>query len=101
MPLAVETYGRLGKEGLSFLRRAAGRACTWTTVLAVLGGEGPPAALGAWLQRQSVALQKQNAAAFKAAAGAATTWEEHTPLGLAGEALEVLAAAEQLAAVAA
>ena len=101
VPLAVETYGRLGEEGLRFLRRAAGRACTRTTALAVLGGEGPPAALGAWLQRQSVALQKQNAAAFKAAAGAATTWEEHTAPGLAGEALDVLASAEQLAAVAA
>ena len=101
MPLAVETYGRLGEDGLRFLRRAAGRACTRTTALAVLGGEGPQAALGAWLQRQSVALQKHNAAAFKAAAGAATTWEEHPAPGLAGEALDVLASAEHLAAVAA
>ena len=101
MPLAVETYGWLGEEGLRFLRRAAGRACARTPALAVLGGEGPPAALGAWLQRQSVALQKQNAAAFKAAAGAATTWEEHTAPGLAGETLDGLASAEQLAAVAA
>ena len=46
VPLAVETYGRLGGEGLRFLRKAAGRACTRTDALAVLGGEGPPAVLG-------------------------------------------------------
>ena len=100
VPLAVETFGRLGEEGLRFLRRAAGRACVRTTALAVLGGEGPQAALGAWLQRQSVALQKHNAAALKAAAGAATAWEDHAAPGLEGEALNVLAWAEQLAAVA-
>ena len=99
--LAVETYGRRGEEGLRFLRRAAGRACTRTTALAVLGGEGPPAVLGAWLQRSSVALQKGNAAAFKAAAGAAQTWGDAPVPGLADTALEVLAAAEQLAASAA
>ena len=101
VPLAVETYGRRGEEGLRFLRRAAGRACTRTTALAVLGGEGPPAVLGAWLQRSSVALQKGNAAAFKAAAGAAQTWGDAPVPGLADTALEVLAAAEQLAASAA
>ena len=100
VPLAVETFGRLGEEGLRFLRQAAGRACVRTTALAVLGGEGPQAALGAWLQRQSVALQKHNAAALKAAAGAATAWEDHAAPGLEGEALNVLAWAEQLAAVA-
>ena len=101
VPLAVETYGRWGKEGLRFLRRAAGRACTRTTALAVLGGEGPPAVLGAWLQRQSVALQKSNAAAFKAAAGAASTWGNTPVPGLEETALEVLAAAERLAGTAA
>ena len=97
----METYGRLGEEGLRFLRRAARRACTRTTALAVLGGEGPPAALGAWLQRQSVALQKTNAAAFKAAAGATATWREHSAPGLEEAALEVLGSAEKLAAAAA
>ena len=53
VPLAVETYGRLGEEGLRFLRKAAGRACARTSTLAVLGEEGPPAVLGAWLERQS------------------------------------------------
>ena len=101
MPLAVETYGRLGKEGLRFLRKAAGRACTRTTALAVLGGEGPPAVLGAWLERQSVALQKNNAAAFKAAAGAAATWRDLRAPGLEEAALDVLAEAERLAALAA
>ena len=101
VPFAVETYGRLGDEGLSFLRRAAGRACTRTTALAVLGGEGPPAALGAWLQRQSVALQKSNAAAFRAAAGATSRWQEHSCPGLEEMALDLLASAEHLAAVAA
>jgi len=101
VPLAVETYGRLGEEGLRFLRRAAGRACTRTTTLAVLGGEGPPAVLGAWLERQSVALQKNNAAALKAAAGAAATWRDLRAPGLEEAALEVLAEAERLAAQAA
>ena len=101
VPLAVETYGRWGQEGLSFLRRAAGRACTRTTALAVLGGEGPPAVLGAWLERQSVALQKQNAAAFKAAAGAASTWGTQEAPGLEEAVLNLLAEAERLAAEAA
>ena len=49
VPFAVETYGRLGAEGLRFLRQAAGRACRRTTALVVLGGEEPPAVLGARL----------------------------------------------------
>jgi hypothetical protein len=101
VPLALETYGRLGEEGLRFLRRADGRACTRTSTLAVLGGEGPPAVLGAWLERQSVALQKNNAAAFKAAAGAAATWRDLRAPGLEEAALDVLAEAERLAALAA
>ena len=101
VPLAVETYGRLGEEGLRFLHKAASRACTRTTTLAVLGEEGPPAVLGAWLERQSVALQKNNAAAFRAAAGAAATWRDLRAPGLEEAALEVLAEAERLAAVAA
>jgi len=101
VPLAVETYGRLGEEGLRFLRKAAGRVCTRTTALAVLGGEGPPAVLGAWLERQSVALQKNNSAAFKAAAGAAATWRDTQTPGVEEVVLEVLAAAERLAATAA
>ena len=101
VPFAVETYGRLGDEALSFLRKAAGRACRRTSALAVLGGEGPQAALGAWLQRQSAALQKTNVAAFKAAAGACTTWQAEPVPGLEEDALGVLASAEALAAVAA
>jgi len=101
VPLAVETYGRWGKEGLSFLKRATARASSRTSALAVLGGEGPPAVLGAWLQRQSVALQKSHASALKAAAGAAATWQDQPAPGLDEVALEVLAAAEQLAASAA
>ena len=101
VPFAVETYGRLGEEGLRFLRKAAGRACTRTTALAVLGGEGPPAVLGGWLERQSVALQKNNAAALKAAAGAAATWRDNLAPGLEEVALAVLAEAERLAAQAA
>ena len=72
-----------------------------STTLAVLGGEGPPAVLGTWLERQSVALQKNNAAAFKAAAGAAATWRDLRAPGLEEAALEVLAEAERLAALAA
>ncbi len=98
VPFAVETYGRLGKEGLAFLRKAAGRACTRTSALAVLGGEGPPAVVGAWLERQSVALQKNNAAALKAAAGAAAVWRDLRAPGLEEAALGLLAEAEQLAA---
>ena len=101
VPFAVETYGRLGAEGLRFLRQAAGRACRRTTALAVLGGEGPPAVLGAWLERQSVALQKNNAAALKAAAGAAATWRDILAPGFEEMALAVLAEAERLAAQAA
>ena len=101
VPLMAETYGRLGKEGLRFLRKAAGRACTRTTALAVLGGEGPPAVLGAWLERQSVALQKNNSAALKAAAGAATVGRETRAPDLEEAALRVLAEAERLAAQAA
>ena len=101
VPLAVETYGRLGTEGLRFLRKAAGRACTRTTALAVLGGEGPPAVVGAWLERQSVALQKNNAAALRAAAGAASTWRDTRAPGFEEAALGVLAEAERLAAQAA
>ena len=97
----METYGRLGEEGLRFLRNAAGRACTRTSTLAVLGEEGPPAVLGAWLERQSVALQKNNAAAFKAAAGAAATWRDLRAPGLDKAALELLAEAGRLAALAA
>jgi len=101
VPLAVETYGRLGEEGLRFLRKAASRACTRTSTLAVLGEEGPPAVLGAWLERQSVALQKNNSAALKAAAGAAGMWRDLRAPGLEEAALEVLAEAERLAALAA
>ena len=101
VPFAVETYGRLGDEALSFLRKAAGRACRRMTALAVLGGEGPPATLGAWLQRQNCALQKANAVALRAAGGAAASWGECSAPGLEEAALDVLASAEQLAAVAA
>ena len=101
MALAVETYERLGEEGLRFLRRAAGRACCRTTALAALGGEGPQAALGAWFQRQSVALQKSNAGVLKAAAGATPSAQDHHAPGLDEVALDVLASAERLAALAA
>ena len=101
VPFAVETFGRLGKESLRFLRKAAGRACRRTTALAVLGGEGPTAVVGAWLERQSVALQKNNAAALKAAAGAAATWRDLRTPGLEEAALGVLAEAERFAALAA
>ena len=55
---AQALYGRYGDEALSFLRRAAGRACTRTSALAVLGEEGPPVVLGSWLQRLTCVLQK-------------------------------------------
>ena len=89
------------EEALSLLRKAAGRACRRTTALAVLGGEGPRAALGAWLQRQSAALQKTTVAALKAAAGAYITWQASPVPGLEEEALEVFTSAEALAVVAA
>ena len=101
VPLAVETYGRWGEEGLSFLRRAAGRACTRTTALRVLGDEGPPAVLGSWLERASVALQKSNTAALKAAAGAAAAWGPQDVPGVEEAVLNILAEAERLAAAAA
>ena len=98
VPLVVETYGRWGAEALSFLRRAAGRACTRTTALRVLEEEGPPAVLGSWLERASVALQKSNAAALKAAAGAAATWSATESPGVEEAVLNILAEAERLAA---
>ena len=97
MPLVVETYGRLWKEGLRFLKKATGRTAARTTALAVLGEEGPPAVLGAWLQRQAVALQKSNVAALKAAAGAAAG-SAQPDFGHRETVLEVLTEAEQLAA---
>ena len=97
----METYRRWGEQGLRFLQKATSRACTRTSTLAVLGEEGPPAVLGAWLERQSVALQKNNAAAVRAAAGAAAAWRDLRVPGLEEAALEVLAEAERLAAVAA
>ena len=66
-----------------------------------VGGEGARAGRGGWLERQPVALQKSNAAAFKAAAGAAATWRGLRAPGLEEAALEVLAEAERLAALAA
>ena len=98
MPLAVESYRRLGGEGLRFLRKAAGRACRRTNALAVLGGEGPPAVVGAWLERQSVALQKSNATAFKAAAGAAATWQDLQAPGLEEATVEVARVEEEMEA---
>ena len=98
VPLAVETYGRWGKEGLKFLKKATARTAARTTALAVLGGEGPPAVLGVWLQRQAVALQKSNVAAFKAAAGAAAVWAQ-PDFGHRETVLDVLADAERLAGV--
>ena len=93
--------GRLGEEGVRFLQKAAGRVRTRTTALAVLGGEGPPALHGAWLERQAVALQKNNAAALRTAAGAATAWRDPRVPGLEEAALGVLADAERLAVQAA
>ena len=101
VPLVAETYGRWGDEALSFLRRAAGRACTRTTALVVLGEEGPPAVLGSWLERASVALQKTNAAALKAAAGAAAPWGAQDVPGIDEAVLNILAEAERLAMAAA
>ena len=97
VPLVVETYGRWGKEGLRFLKKATGRTAARTTALAVLGEEGPPAVLGAWLQRQAVALQKSNVAALKAAAGAAAVWAQ-PDFGHRETVLDVLAEAERLTA---
>ena len=91
---------RFGDEALRFLRRATGRACTRTSALAVLGEEGPPAVLGSWLQRLSCALQKNNAAALRAAAGAAACWVDPSEQ-LPQDALDLLAHAEHVAASAA
>ena len=96
---AQELYGRYGDEALRFLRRAAGRACTRTSALAVLGEEGPPGVLS-WLQKLSCALQRKNAAALRAAAGAAAAWADPTEQ-LPQDALDLLAHAEHLAASAA
>ena len=90
-------YGRWGKEGLRFLKKAAARAARRTSALAGLGGEGPPAVLGVWLQRQAVALQKSNVAALKAAAGAAAVWAQ-PDFGPRETVLGLLAEAERLAA---
>ena len=97
VPLVVETYGRWGKEGLSSLKKATGRTAARTTAPAVFGGEGPPAVLGVWLQRQDVALEKSNVAASKAAAGAAAVWAQ-PDFGHRETVLEVLAEAGRLAA---
>ena len=97
---AQELYGRFGDEALNFLRRAAGRACTRTSALAVLGEEGPPVVLGSWLQKLSCALQKNYAAALRAAVGAAATWADPAEQ-LPQDALDLLALAEHLAASAA
>ena len=62
MPLAVETFGRWGKEALDWLRAAAQETCVRSPQLASLGEWGPPAILGAWHCRLSVVLQKGNVA---------------------------------------
>ena len=59
---SVETFGRWGKEALDWLRDAAHETCSRSPQLASLGEWGPPAVLGAWHCRLSVALQKGNAA---------------------------------------
>ena len=76
-------------------------ACTRTTALGILEEEGPPAVLRSWLQRASVALQKINVAALKAAAGAAATWSATESPGVEEAVLNILAEAERLAAAAA
>ena len=62
VPFSVETFGRWGKEALDWLRDAAHETCSRSPQLASLGEWGPPAVLGAWHCRLSVALQKGNAA---------------------------------------
>jgi len=100
VPLAVEAYGRWGEEGLAFLRAAAGRACLRCSALGALAEQGPPALLGAWLQKASVGLQKANAALLRSAAGSAASWVD-PQTGLDTCALDILAMAEHLAAAAA
>ena len=48
-----------------------------------------------------MALQKSNAAALKAAAGAAASWDAQMPPGVDEAVLNILAEAERLAAAAA
>ena len=93
---AQELYGRFGDEAL---RPVTGRACMRRSALAVLGEEVPPAVLGSWLQRLSCALQKNNAAALRAA-GATACWVDPSEQ-LPQDALDLLAHAEHLAASAA
>ena len=50
------------------------------------------------MERASVALQKSNAAALKAAAGAAATWSATESPGVEEAVLNILAEAERLAA---
>ena len=84
VPFSVETFGRWGKEALDFLRDAAIATCERSPQLACLGPWGPPALLGAWHRRLSVALQKGNAACVLQAGrvrwaedlGGSTSWEE-------------------------
>ena len=84
MPFSVETFGRWGKEARDWLRDAAHAACERNPLLACLGEWGPPAVLGAWDCRLSVAFQEGSAACLLQAGrlrGAAdfagpTGWEE-------------------------
>ena len=61
-PFSAEAFGRWGKEALDWLRDAAHATCRRNPQLAYLGEWGPPALLGAWHCRLSVALQRGNAA---------------------------------------
>ena len=80
-------------------KATASTAARTTKALAVLGGEGPRAVLGVWLQRQAVARRKSNAGAHKAAAGAAAAAAWAQPdFGHREVVLGVLAEAERLAA---
>ena len=84
MSFSVETFGRLGKEALDWLRDAAPATCSRTPQLACLGEWGPSAVLGAWHCRLSVAVQQGNAACLlqagrlrgEADLGGDTGWEE-------------------------
>ena len=81
MPFSVEAFRRWGGEALGFLRDAAHATCERSPQLFFLGEWGPPALLGAWHCRLSVALQKGNAACLLQAGK--VRWGADSPGGAA------------------
>ena len=78
VPLAVEAFGRWGKEARKFLRHAASRASQRGEFTGYSVAAGALIA-GRWLQELSVTLQKGNAAMIRSATGCTGAWDVLAP----------------------